>query len=283
MDWDLPAIVLDTRPYGEGDLIATVMTEEHGAHRGLVKGGASRSRAGTWQAGNFVQTRWLARMSDQLGSFQGELIHATAASVMDDALALSMLTAVCAQSEDALPEREPHEVVFAGMIALLPRLTLGSSTLPDLIRWEAVLLADLGFGLDLSACAITGATEGLAYVSPKTGRAVTAEAAGIWAERLLRLPPFLAQPESGDASPEDWRDGLRLTGHFLTRDLFGGRNRPLPMARQMLYDRVLALVADSPPEPVPPDSEPAGDMLPGDMMAGDPPRVPTDLENRDAG
>jgi DNA repair protein RecO (recombination protein O) len=93
-------------------------------------------------------------------------------------------------------------------------------------------------------CAVTGATEGLAFVSPKTGRAVTAEAAGVWSDRLLRLPPFLTG--GAECGPEDWRDGLRLTGHFLTRDLFGGRHRPLPMARQMLYDRVAALVADSP-------------------------------------
>ena len=243
MDWDLPAIVLNTRPYGEGDVIVTLMTGEHGAHRGLVRGGASRSQGGLWQPGNFVQTRWLARMSDQLGGFRGELIHATAASVMDDPMALAMLTAICAQSEDALPEREPHEAVFAGMIALLPRLALGAAMLPELIMWETVLLADLGFGLDLTTCAVTGATEGLAFVSPKTGRAVTTEAAGIWSDRLLRLPPFMTgETESG---PEDWRDGLRLTGHFLTRDVFGGRHRPLPMPRQMLYDRVAALAAES--------------------------------------
>ena len=245
MDWDLPAIVLNTRPYGEGDVIVTLMTAEHGAHRGLAKGGASRAQGGLWQAGNFVQARWLARISDQLGTFRGELIHATAASVMDDPLALAMLSAVCAQSEDALPEREPHEAVFAGLISLLPRLTLGETALPELIQWELILLGDLGYGLDFSRCAVTGATEGLAFVSPKTGRAVTAEGAGVWSSRLLPLPPFLIG--GIDRGPEDWRDGLRLTGHFLTRDVFGARHRPLPMARQMLYDRVAALVAESPP------------------------------------
>jgi DNA repair protein RecO (recombination protein O) len=130
------------------------------------------------------------------------------------------------------------------MIHLLPRLTLGRSVLPELIRWETVLLADLGFGLDLTSCAVTGSTEGLGFVSPKTGRAVTAEGAGMWSTRLLRLPPFLTGAlESG---PVDWHDGLRLTGHFLARDVFGARHRPLPMARQMLYDRVAALVDDSP-------------------------------------
>jgi DNA repair protein RecO (recombination protein O) len=244
MDWDLPAIVLNTRPYGEGDVIATLMTEEHGAHRGLARGGSSRAQGGLWQAGNFVQARWTGRLSDQLGNFRGELIHATASSVMDDPLALAMLTAVCAQSEDALPEREPHEAVFSGMVGLLPRLALGQSVLPELIMWETVLLADLGYGLDLTNCAVTGATGGLAFVSPKTGRAVTAEAAGVWTDRLLRLPSFMTG--GANSSAEDWRDGLRLTGHFLARDVFGARHKPLPMARQMLYDRVADLVADSP-------------------------------------
>jgi len=243
MDWELPAIVLNTRPYGEGDVIVTLMTAEHGSHRGLARGGASRAQGGLWQAGNFVQARWVARMSEQLGSLRGELIHATAASVMDDALALAMLSAVCAQAEDALPEREPHEAVFAGLIALLPRLALGAAVLPEVVQWETVLLADLGYGLDLTSCAVTGATQGLAFVSPKTGRAVTAEGAGVWSDRLLRLPSFLTGAMKSD--PEDWRDGLRLTGHFLARDVFGARHKPLPMARQMLYDRVAALVADS--------------------------------------
>src|ERR1700722_3854113 len=133
MDWDLPAIVLNTRPYGEGDVIVTLMTAEHGAHRGLAKGGASRAQGGLRQAGNFVQARWLALNSDQLGTFRGELIHATAASVMDDPLALAMLTAVCAELEDALPEREPQAPVFAGLVGLLPRLVLGQAVLPELV------------------------------------------------------------------------------------------------------------------------------------------------------
>ena len=243
MDWELPAIVLDARPYGEGAVIATIMTAEHGAHRGLVRGGGGRAQAGMWQAGNFVQARWSGRLSDQLGYFQAELVHATAASVMDDALALAMLTATCALAEDALPEREAHPPVFQGLITLLPRLVLGAAVLPDLIFWELSLLAALGFGLNLSSCAVTGETTGLTHVSPRSGRAVSDAAAGPWRERLLQLPAFLTG--AATSTPEDWRDGLRLTGHFLTRDVFGARHRPLPMARQMLYDRVAGLSAQS--------------------------------------
>src|SRR5262249_45465023 len=113
----------------------------------------------------------------------------------------------------------------------------------DLIRWETVLLADLGYGIDLTSCVVTGATTGLAFVSPRTGRAVTAAAAGVWTSRLLRLPGFLIRETT--ANPADWRDGLRLTGHFLARDAFGHRHRPLPLARHMLYDRVAARAAES--------------------------------------
>jgi DNA repair protein RecO (recombination protein O) len=243
MDWDAPAIVLDARPYSEGDAVATVMTEEHGLHRGLARGGSSRARAALWQPGNLMQVRWVARLADQLGSFSGEMIHAGAAAVIDDPLALAMLAAACAVAEGALPEREPHPRAFAGLLRLIARLPQGAPMLTDLIRWETVLLADLGYGLDLTACAVTGETAGLAYVSPRTGRAVTEAAAGTWKDRLLRLPNFLAGGNA--AAPADWRDGLAMTGHFLARDAFGAHHRPLPRARQMLYDRVAALAAES--------------------------------------
>jgi DNA repair protein RecO (recombination protein O) len=239
MDWEAPAIVLDARPYGEGDAIATVMTQEHGAHRGLARGGASRARAAVWQAGNLVQARWVARLAEQLGSLTAELVHPAAALAMDDPLALAMLSAACAVAEGALPEREAHPRVFGGLVRLLARLALGPTLLAEQIRWEVTLLADLGYGLDLSACAVTGGNERLAWVSPRTGRAVSDSAAGEWRARLLALPALLLGEEPG--GPADWRDGLRLTGHFLARDAFGHQHRPLPAARLALYDRVAAL------------------------------------------
>ena len=141
---------------------------------------------------------------------------------MDDALPLAMLSAVCAVAEGALPEREPHPRVFEGLVHMIAHLSQAEAMLGDLVRWETVLLADLGYGLDLTSCAVTGETAGLAFVSPKTGRAVTAEGAGIWTSRLLRLPSFLVGGNA--ATPADWRDGLRLTGHFLA----ARRVRPSP-------------------------------------------------------
>ncbi len=239
MDWEAPAILLDVRPFGEGDSIATVMTEAHGAHRGLARGGASRGKAALWQPGNLAQVRWVGRLADQLGSFTAELIHPAAALAMDDPLQLGMLTAACALAEGALPEREPHPRVFDGLLHLIARLSRGTDMLAEQIRWEALLLADLGYGMDLSSCPVTGATGGLVYVSPKTGRALTVEGAGKWAPRLLPLPPLLLG--AGEGNPVQWRDGLRLTGFFLARDVFGLRHLPLPQARQALYDRLTTM------------------------------------------
>ena len=238
MEWEAPAIVLAVQPHGEGDAVVTVMTEQHGRHRGLARGGASKRRVATWQPGNLVQARWIARLADQLGSLSAELVHPAASLAMDDALTLAVLNSACAVAEGALPEREPHPRVFAGLVRLVAHLG-GADLVPGLVRWEATLLAELGYGLDLSRCAVTGHTANLAWVSPRTGRAVSDTAAGVWRARLLPLPSFLAGGNASCAS--DWRDGLRMTGHFLERDAFGQHHRPLPAARHMLYDRVEAL------------------------------------------
>jgi DNA repair protein RecO (recombination protein O) len=236
MEWEAPGIILDVRPFGEGDAVATVMTERHGAHRGLARGGNSRGRVALWQPGNLVQLRWVGRLADQLGAFSAEMIHPAAALVLDDALALGMLTAGCAVAQGALPERQAHARVFDGLLHLLARLPLGAAVLGEFIQWELTLLAELGYGLDFSRCAVTGATEGLAWVSPRSGRAVSDAGAGQWKERLLRLPrPLVAAAAWAES---DWRDGLALTGHFLARDAFGLQHRPLPPARLALYDRV---------------------------------------------
>ncbi len=242
MDWEAPAIVLEARPHGESDALAAVLTEAQGVFHGLARGGGSRTRTSLWQPGNLVQARWVARLADQLGSFSAELVHPGAALAMDDPLALATLAAACAVAAGALPEREPHPRAFHGLVRLIAGLSHGP-VLAELVRWEVALLADLGYGLDLSACAVTGAAAALAFVSPRTGRAVTDAAAGVWRDRLLRLPPFLLGDEDGTAP--DWRDGLRLTGHFLARDAFGSHHKPLPAARRMLYERVIAETPDA--------------------------------------
>ena len=240
MEWESPSVVLAARPWGSGDAVVSLLAQDQGLWRGLVKGGAGRAQASTWQPGNLVAARWTARLSDQLGNLGGELVHHAAAVVMDDPLAIDILASACALAETALVEREPEPELFAGLARLMVELPAGAPVLAGLVRFELALLSRLGFGLDLSACVLSGSNSGLAYVSPRTGRAVTAAAAGDWADRLLVLPRFVL--DDGEGDPAGWRDGLRLSGHFLARDLFGQTNRGLPPARERLVRRVEAML-----------------------------------------
>ena len=239
MEWQDPAIVLETAAYGEGDALVTVLTP-HGAWRGLAKGGASRGKTAIWQPGNLLSARWVARLADQLGTISGELVHPGAALAMQDRDTLAILNAACALAAGALPEREPHPVAFAGLTRLLAGIDIPNHPLPALIRWEFLLLRELGFGLDFSTPA--GSNDVLAFVSPRTGRAVTLSQAGEWVDRLLPLPPFLL--DDSEPNLADCLAGLRLTGHFLARDVFGARNRPLPTARARLYDLITDRLAE---------------------------------------
>ncbi|WP_439578523.1 DNA repair protein RecO [Elioraea sp.] len=236
--WEDEAIVLSARPHGEGHAIVSVLARGHGHWHGHVRGGASTRSRGVWQPGNVLAVSWSARVADQLGHLTGEPLAAIAAAAMDDPWSLALLSSACAVAEAALPEHEPHPLAYEGLHALLVRIGEGASLAPDYVRWEVALLAELGYGLDLSACAVTGRREGLVYVSPRTGRAVTAEGAGDWAERLFVLPAFLL----GDvpARGADIAAGLRLTGHFLARDVFGLAHRPTPAARTRLAERAEA-------------------------------------------
>ena len=236
MEWTGEGVVLTVRAHGEGAAVVDLFTAGHGRHAGVVRGGTGRKLAPVLMPGNTVQAVWRARLSDHLGHFTVEPVRPRAAALMGDRLGLAGLTAVCALLARALPEREPHPALHGATLTLLDAL----GSLPDwpvlYLRWELGLLAELGFGLDLSRCAVTGATAGLAWVSPRTGRAVTAEAARGWEDRLLPLPGLLA---GGPPDPAGLADGLRLTGHFLTRALCADPGaRPLPEARARLVDLI---------------------------------------------
>lgn len=254
MEWSAPAIVIDCIRFGEGDLRAIVLTEEDGAWHGLARGGASRRGAPVWQVGNLIAARWVARLPEQLGSMTGELVHPAAALAMADTLSLAILRAACAVAAGTLPEREPHPSAFTGLARVLAGIVTPAAALPGLIRWEVDLLRELGYGLDLAHCAVTGQTTDLAYVSPRTGRAVSRDAAGDWAPRLLRLPAFLAGEEGGDpdgapgaldsGALDQCEAGLVLTGYFLEHAAFGARHAPLPTARRDLHQLVARMTEE---------------------------------------
>jgi DNA repair protein RecO (recombination protein O) len=241
MDWQDQGFVLAARRHGESDAILTVLTREHGRHLGIVKGGTGRRQRAIVEVGNAVVAHWHARLSEHLGRFQVELSAPHAALCMADPGRLAALSAGCATLDAALPEREPHEDVFDDFAALVEQLSRKAMDWPtQYVRWEARLLSSLGFGLDLSQCAVTGAREGLAYVSPKTGRAVTAEAGKLHKDRLLPLPAFLIRMQQEPAR-DDLIAGLRLTGYFLDRHVFVHALKPgAAEARARLIERLAA-------------------------------------------
>ncbi|MBN8631562.1 MAG: DNA repair protein RecO [Rhodobacterales bacterium] len=233
MDWRDEGILLSTRPHGETSAIVEVLTVAHGRHMGVVRGGASRRMAAVLQPGTGLTLDWRARLDDHIGSFTVEPLKSRA-HLLADRLALAGLMSACALLHAALPEREPHPALWQRTLGLMD--ALGQEGWPaTYVRWELCLLEEIGFGLDLTACAVTGAAEGLAYVSPKTGRAVTAKGAGDWADRLIPLPDGL--DGEGALPPEAVLSGLRLTGFFLDRELRPVlHDRPLPEARSRLVD-----------------------------------------------
>jgi DNA repair protein RecO (recombination protein O) len=235
MDWRDTAILLHIRPHGETAAVVEAFARAHGRHLGLVYGGQSRKRRPMLQPGNLVEAEWRARLSDQLGAFAMELAEPFAAHALDDRLALAGIATLTGLAR-LLPERDPHPQLFD--LALLLLRHLGEPELwPQLLaRFELQLLAELGFGLDLSACAATGATEGLTYVSPKSGRAVSAEAGEPYKAKLLALPAFLRSRTSAEAGPGDIVDALTLTGFFLDTHVLGPRNLRLPEGRGQLLE-----------------------------------------------
>lgn len=229
MEWTDHGIVLSSRPHGETGLVASLLTRAHGRHAGFVHGGVSRKARPVWQPGNVVEVAWRARLAEQLGNYTGELREPHAARALDDPSELAGLAAACAMTDSALPEREPHPAMYEGFHALLG--ALGHPGWPAIyVRLELGLLQELGFGLDLEKCALTGATEDLAFVSPKTGRAVSRAAAEPYRDKLVALPIFLSTGGL-PADSEEVRQGLDLTGFFLERHVFWPHNKPLPAAR----------------------------------------------------
>ncbi|MFV2034513.1 MAG: DNA repair protein RecO [Halocynthiibacter sp.] len=237
MEWRDEGAVLAVRRHGETSVILEVFTEAHGRHAGVVRGGAGRRMTPVLQPGTQLSLTWRARLEDHLGAFTAEPIRSRAAAIMGDALALSGLNAVTALLCFALPEREAHPALYARSVTLLDLLASTSAWPLAYLRWELALLEELGFGLDLSRCAVTGSQDDLAYVSPKSGRAVSVKGAGDWAEKLLPLPMCLIG--QGPVSDAEIREGLTTTGYFLKARLAPALgNKPLPGARQRLIDKL---------------------------------------------
>jgi DNA repair protein RecO (recombination protein O) len=236
MRWSDDAIVLSIRRHGESSLLVHLLTREHGRHAGLVRGGQRPRTRVAYQIGNRLVVAWSARLAEHLGTVQGEVARGYAASLIDAPARLGGLSSAAALADAALPEREPHPLMYTRLVDLLDALAADDGWMPAYAEWELGLLAELGFGLDLARCAVTGATADLVYVSPNSGRAVSAAAGEPYRDRLLKLPPFLRAETTGVPALGDVLDALALAGFFLERHVFAPHGRGLPPARTRFLD-----------------------------------------------
>lgn len=233
MEWTDEGIVLGVRRHGESSAIVELLTRSHGRHLGLVRGGAGTRMRPLLQPGNSVTAVWRARLDEHLGYYAIEGTRLRAATMFASPHAVYGVTHL-ASLVRLLPERDPHEDIYDMVEAILDDFDDAEGAGVHLVRFELAMLAELGFGLDLSACAATGAANDLIYVSPKSGAAVSRAAGEPWRDRLLRLPPFLRESEDGGNgwSGADILDGFRLTGLFLLRNVLEPRGQGHSDARE---------------------------------------------------
>jgi DNA repair protein RecO (recombination protein O) len=234
MEWQDEGLVIGVRKHGETSVILELMTRAHGRHLGVVRGGRSKAMRPVLQPGNLVAANWRARLEDHLGVFSVEPLASRAARYLDRGAALHGVAALTALLR-LLPERDPQEEIFDMANAIAAGLDSADAAAPLMARFELSLLAALGFGLDLQSCALTGAREGLAFVSPKSGRAVNRDAGAPWSARLLPYPRFL-QDASEAPSVSEIVDAFRLTGYFLTRDVLAPRSVSMPASRALYLE-----------------------------------------------
>ena len=235
MQWSDEGVILTVRPHGETAAVVELLTREHGRHLGLVHGGRSRKARPVLQTGNHVDVQWKARLSEHLGSFSVEPRRSYGNETIDDPAALVALTSICALAR-LLAERDPHPSLYEVTLFVLGFLDDPTVWPALVVRWELALLDELGFGLDLKTCVATGTNDLLAYVSPKSGRAVSLSAGEPYKDRLLALPGFLRGRVDGFVPSSDLVAGLALTAHFLETRVLVPREASLPEPRRRLAE-----------------------------------------------
>ena len=243
MEWTDEGIVLGVRRHGEASAILELMTREHGRHLGLVRGAAGRLMRPVLQTGNLVNAVWRARLDQHLGHFVIEGLNLRVASLLLKSHAVYGVTHLAALCR-LLPERDPHPAIVPMAEAILDHMDRPPLASAMMVQFELHLLNELGFGLELDSCALTGTRDELIYVSPRSGRAVSREAGEPWREKLLRVPPFLGGTSESDPALEDIADGFALTGHFLTQRVIDPGRRDFSETRDSFVAAVLDRVRE---------------------------------------
>ncbi|MDR2681529.1 MAG: DNA repair protein RecO [Holosporaceae bacterium] len=231
MQWREESIILSLKPFSENSRIATIFNKSIGKTSGLVRGLKS-----SIQSGDISDVRWNGRTSEQLGVLSIENIFSPFMHVLQKNSGIFAIDSACSMCKNGMPEKAPHPELFESLKSLLLAIPSGN-WLVDYVFFEVKFLSEVGYGLDLTRCALTGATTGLGYVSPKTGCAVTFEAGEEYRQKLFRLPDFLV---SGNHDPQntDIFCALEITGHFLKRYFCGINNRALPFSRDCLVESI---------------------------------------------
>ena len=238
MKWDDTGLILSSRKYGDNSLILSVLTKDHGKHSGFVRHKVTKKNSFIYEIGNVINVTWTGRLEDQLGYYKCELIKSYSYNFFDNALNLSALNSFCEMQNKFLPEREVYKSLYEESLNFLKIVNYTSyNWLYSYIKWELLFLADLGYGIDLSCCAVTGVNEDLKYVSPRTGRAISSNAAGTWKKRLLKLPKFLITTEESDVNKSDILDGINLTSFFLKKHL-SNLGLKLPQSRDRFINEL---------------------------------------------
>ena len=234
--WEDEAIILSYQDYSETSIILKVFTKVYGVRKGLIKGDKSKKKNYIFESGNIVSVSYKARTEDMLGIFTVDMIKSCSAIYLSDALKFTGIISILNLIEFCLLENEVEEVLYIYSRDLINKIILSDiSWLEDYVLWEVFLLKKIGYGLELSKCVVTNKTKFLKYLSPKSGCAVSEDAAGNWKDRLFVLPDFFLLKKN--AQLHDIINGLKITTNFLKK-FSNSINKKLPFTRDDFINRI---------------------------------------------
>ena len=242
MKWQDKGLVISVKKYGENSLILHLFTENYGVHAGLVRHNSRKKNGNIFELGNYLSVEWTGRLEEQLGFYKSELENSFLHNIMNNSIALEALNCICSMLKMFLAERQVNTKLYIKTLEIIKHLNdMEEIWLSRYIQWELLLLSELGYGLDLSKCAVTGDLDNLKYVSPKSGRAVSEEGAGKWTNKLLILPNFLQKVNANTIDKDELNHGLKLTTFFLNKYVFS-IGLKLPDSRDRFTNKLQKLI-----------------------------------------